>query len=288
MSKVIIGGGGAGGISSDDLDTLPGDVLAGKKFGGVGSDELQIGTMPSYGGTYWNRDMGVGLEPDNFYSFFPPGHYASFDSRGSLHRIPIAKVQGAIGATGNKIIPGQSICGVAGTVASMGAQTINPSASQQSIATSGKYMTGNVTINPVANLSANNIIKGVTVGGVAGTRNYYDSYKIRVVNDTTTRTLTTNDMILPYFHQDMIYGSYIQLRMYIKFSNGSETWSWHPAGISTQMIAHTYAGTIRVESSILRNADGNFKVYLRSESGSYNFNLLKVDIYGKTTANING
>lgn len=116
MSKVIIGGGGAGGIDSDELTASTIDVLAGKKFGGVGSDEVQIGTMPSYGGTYWNRDMGVGLEPDNFYSFFPPGHYASFDSRGSLHRIPIAKVQGAIGATGGKIIKGQTICGVAGTV----------------------------------------------------------------------------------------------------------------------------------------------------------------------------
>lgn len=147
MGKMIINGGGGGGIDPDELTGVPGDVLIGKKFGGVGSDEVQIGTMPSYGGTYWNRDMGVGLEPDNFYSFFPPGHYASFDSRGSLHRIPIAKVQGAIGATGNKIIPGQSICGVDGTVPSMGAQTINPSAAKQVVSCKGKYMTGDVVVN---------------------------------------------------------------------------------------------------------------------------------------------
>lgn len=56
-----------------------------------------------------------------------------------------------------------------GTIASLGGQTINPSASQQTVSSSGKYMTGNVVVNAVSNLAAANIKKGVVVGGVTGT-----------------------------------------------------------------------------------------------------------------------
>ena len=56
-----------------------------------------------------------------------------------------------------------------GTIESMEAQTITPGASAQTVSCTGKYMTGNVTINAVAGLSAGNIANGVTVGGVAGT-----------------------------------------------------------------------------------------------------------------------
>lgn len=56
-----------------------------------------------------------------------------------------------------------------GTIESMEAQTITPGASAQTVSCTGKYMTGDVTINAVAGLSAGNIANGVTVGGVAGT-----------------------------------------------------------------------------------------------------------------------
>lgn len=73
------------------------------------------GSMPSYGGTYWNNNLGIGLEADNLYSFFPVGYYAAFDSRGSLHRMPIARLRSAIGATADKIKKGQTIAGIIGT-----------------------------------------------------------------------------------------------------------------------------------------------------------------------------
>lgn len=56
-----------------------------------------------------------------------------------------------------------------GTIESMEAQTITPGASAQTVSCTGKYMTGDVTINAVAGLSAGNIANGVTVGGVSGT-----------------------------------------------------------------------------------------------------------------------
>ena len=74
------------------------------------------GTMPMYGGTYWNNSLGIGLESDNLYSFFPVGHYDQFDSRGSLHRIPIARLQSAVGASAEKIKEGTSIAGISGTM----------------------------------------------------------------------------------------------------------------------------------------------------------------------------
>ena len=58
---------------------------------------------------------------------------------------------------------------ITGTIASMGGQTITPSASKQTISTNKKYMTGDIVVNAVSNLSAANIKTGVTVGGVAGT-----------------------------------------------------------------------------------------------------------------------
>lgn len=54
------------------------------------------------------------------------------------------------------------------SIATLAAQTINPTASQQIVSTSGKYMTGNVTVNGVSNLTAANIRKDAIVGGVKG------------------------------------------------------------------------------------------------------------------------
>lgn len=58
---------------------------------------------------------------------------------------------------------------VTGNIASMGAQTVTPGNAAKTVSCSGKYMTGNVTVSAVANLTAANIKKGVTVGGVTGT-----------------------------------------------------------------------------------------------------------------------
>nr|DAJ03027.1 MAG TPA: tail protein [Caudoviricetes sp.] len=69
------------------------------------------------------------------------------------------------------------------SVATMGGQIVNPTASQQTVSTSGKYMTGNVVVNGVSNLSAENIKKGASVGGVVGS---WEGY-VPTVNDLYLR-----------------------------------------------------------------------------------------------------
>lgn len=58
---------------------------------------------------------------------------------------------------------------VTGNIASMAAQTVTPGNAAKTVSCSGKYMTGNVTVQAVTGLTAANIKKGVTVGGVTGT-----------------------------------------------------------------------------------------------------------------------
>lgn len=69
------------------------------------------------------------------------------------------------------------------TIATMGGQTVNPTASQQIVSTNGKYLTGNVTVNGVSNLTAANIKKGVNVGGTTGT---FEGY-VPTANDLYVR-----------------------------------------------------------------------------------------------------
>ena len=78
----------------------------------------------------------------------------------------------SLGINGNYTIPEGYHNGsgkVTQSIATMGGQTINPNASQQTVSSSGKYMTGNVVVNAVSNLAAANIKKGTVVGGVTGT-----------------------------------------------------------------------------------------------------------------------
>lgn len=89
---------------------VPGKMLSGQSACGVD------GNIPVYNGNYWNANLGVGLESDNLYSFAPYGYHAPFDDRGTLHRIPIQRVRDVTGVSANKIIEGQNIAGVWGSV----------------------------------------------------------------------------------------------------------------------------------------------------------------------------
>jgi hypothetical protein len=129
MGKIWMPGGGGGA----DLDVVtvsdPSDVLAGKVIVDKNGNPL-TGTMPN---------------------------------RGAISQ--------ALGINGTYTIPAGYHNGsgkVTQSIATMGAQTINPTASQQIVSTSGKYLTGNVTVNGVSNLTAANIKKGINVGGTVG------------------------------------------------------------------------------------------------------------------------
>lgn len=111
---------GAGKVTANSLASqTPGNADSGSILSGrsawVNGVEVD-GAIPVYNGNYWNANLGVGMESDNLYSFAPYGYHAPFDNRGTLHRIPIQRVRDVTGVSANKIIEGQNIAGVWGSV----------------------------------------------------------------------------------------------------------------------------------------------------------------------------
>lgn len=111
MGKVNIAPGGAGGLDPDELNAKASEVLAGKKFGGPGSDEPQTGTMVNRGA------VAQSLAINGTYTIQAGYHNGS------------GKVT-------------QSIATLAG-------KTITPSTAQQTVSCASKYMTGNVVVNAI-------------------------------------------------------------------------------------------------------------------------------------------
>ncbi|MDW2799905.1 hypothetical protein RZO55_20240 [Clostridium boliviensis] len=128
MGKIWMPGGG-GGADLEMVTAERPDVLTGKVIVDKDGNPL-AGTMPDNGAV--NQSLGI-----NSTYTIPKGYHNGL----------------------GKVIQ---------NVASMAGQTINPTASQQTVSSSGKYMTGNVVVNGVSNLTAANIRKGVNVGGVVG------------------------------------------------------------------------------------------------------------------------
>lgn len=116
-----------GGVDTDRLTALPEDVTEGKIFLGAGSDGRQVGTMPDHGSPKLTLPVNGKLE-------LPAGKYSG----------------------------GQ----VTQAIEMMDAQSVGPGAKQIVIHTAGKYMTGNITVRPVRNLTISNIKKNAYVGGV--------------------------------------------------------------------------------------------------------------------------
>lgn len=72
-----------------------------------------------------------------------------------------------------------------GTIASMSGQTVTPSASAQTVSTSGKYVTGNIIVSGDSNLAAANILSGKSIFGVNGS-----------AANTSDATLTSGSQML--------------------------------------------------------------------------------------------
>ncbi|MEY8352627.1 hypothetical protein AALB39_04630 [Lachnospiraceae bacterium 54-53] len=105
---------GVSGTATNDANVQAQYLLTGQIAYGKNGTKVN-GTMPLNSSNYWNNSLGLGLESDNLYSFFPTGYYPQFDTRGSLHRIPIDRLRSVLGVTSNKILEGQSIAGITGT-----------------------------------------------------------------------------------------------------------------------------------------------------------------------------
>lgn len=153
MAKGIIVGGG-GGAGSDECTSTRAHVLAPYTAITKDSDDEPVsGTIPDFTGVktkcenlWWNKD-GDG----NLAIAVPRGFHASDWGSGSYEYIAGQALRNAIGATDSaRILAGTTIAGLAGTIQSLGGQTLTPSRSQQVISSSGKYMTGNVVLNPIS------------------------------------------------------------------------------------------------------------------------------------------
>jgi len=154
---VLKGGSGA------DLDVVTAgvpDVLAGKVIVGADGEPL-TGTMAN------NGAVSQALNAGGSYTI-PTGYH---NGSGKVTANSLSS-QTSGTSTATQILSGYTAwvngSKITGSIASLAGQTITPSASQQTVSSSGKYMTGNVVVNAVSNLSAGNIKKGVVVGGVTG------------------------------------------------------------------------------------------------------------------------
>ena len=144
MGQCIIMTNGASGIDPDELTATKAQVLSGYTAGVKGEDNPIPGTMPERGA--WTGSVGM-----NGSITIPEGHH----SGGGKVNGPVVTQRGAwtsgLGINGKVIIPegyhnGQGY--VNQSIATLGGQTITPATIQQTIACSGKYMTGNVVIDP--------------------------------------------------------------------------------------------------------------------------------------------
>lgn len=192
---------GGGAIGSDELSVTADKVIEGNTYVGADTnDEIGAGTLVDRPSTVSAQSVAQGLSGGSncIFTRIPTGAYRTPTSTGypeitvlssmvatagglSSDKMLAGKTAFGINGTATSdanVTPSQMLSGffgyangnrIAGNIASLGAHTINPTASQQIVSTSGKYLTGNVTVNGVSNLTAANIKKGVNVGGTIGT-----------------------------------------------------------------------------------------------------------------------
>lgn len=154
MAECIVLKGG-GGADLDVITAVAPDVLAGKVILDKDGNPLP-GTMVNNGAV--NQSLTI-----NSTYTIPQGHH---NGQGKVTQ----------------------------NITTMGAQTINPTASQQIVSTSGKYLTGNVTVNGVSNLNAANIKKGVNVGGTVGSFEGYIAGSLDLYNRGAWGSITSSNL----------------------------------------------------------------------------------------------
>lgn len=132
-----------GGLSKRILEQITagaGDILDGKVIVDKNGNPL-TGTMPNKGS--WDCDVGIGATVT-----IPKGYH---DGTGTAKNTTTNRGawNGSVGVNGSVTIPQGYHNGsgrVTNSTPTMGAQTITPSGSQQTVSCSGKYMTGNVIV----------------------------------------------------------------------------------------------------------------------------------------------
>ena len=193
MGKVIIAGGAGPEPGSDECTATRAEVLTGyTAVTGDSDDEAVEGTLQLTGDaadsqvlagkTYYNTNPKI----KRTGSMVMQGAISQTLNAGESYVVPSGYHNGSGKVMANSLAsqtPGNATAAsiingdtawvngnkINGNIATMGSQSIIPTASQQVVSTSGKYLTGNITVNGVSNLAAANIKKGVNVGGIVGT-----------------------------------------------------------------------------------------------------------------------
>lgn len=161
MGRVLMTGAG-GGTGSDECTASKAQVLAGQTAVTSDSDDESVeGTMPNNGEQSATLKCGQSKKIPEGYTTGGTVTAADLASQTPGNLAASNMLSGAYGYSNG--------VRVNGGIASMGAQSVTPGAAVQKVSCRGKYMTGDVTVQAVAGLTAANIKKGVTVGGVTGT-----------------------------------------------------------------------------------------------------------------------
>lgn len=195
MGKIWMPGGGGGADLDAVTVTDPSDVLAGKvivdKEGNSLTGTLALSGNASddqvlSGQTYYNsapKTKRTGTMPNR-------GSVSQALNAGGSYTIPAGYHNGSGKVTANSLssqtsgtaAAAQILSGctawvngskITGSIASLAGQTITPGTSQQTLSSSGKYMTGNVVVAGDVNLVSKYIIANKSIFGVSGsTKNY--------------------------------------------------------------------------------------------------------------------
>ena len=161
---------GISGTYTSDANAVAGNILSGKTAYVNGSKIT--GSMPSRSDSGNVAQDKAWLYSNRVYFGVETGYYPSANYGGmtgvSERYITYESLAKIIGLTADKLITGNTILGITGSIPSKGAATYTPGRSNQTIA-SGQYLSGAQTIKGDANLVAANIAKGKSIFGISGT-----------------------------------------------------------------------------------------------------------------------
>ena len=161
---------GISGTYTSDANAVAGNILSGKTAYVNGSKIT--GSMPSRSADGNVAQDKAWLYSNRVYFGVETGYYPSANYGGmtgvSERYITYESLAKIIGLTADKLITGNTILGITGSIPSKGAATYTPGTSNQTIA-SGQYLSGVQTIKGDSNLVAANIAKGKSIFGISGT-----------------------------------------------------------------------------------------------------------------------
>lgn len=168
----------------------------------VASDVTASGATVTVKSGYYSAQVQKSVESGSATT--PTTSIAASFGTGSVNStglvtIPIANTSKSITPT---VSSGYVSAGTAGTItvtgsgtfqlSTMAGSTITPKSSQQTVSTSGKYLTGNIVINGDNNLIAGNIKSGVSIFGIEGSysgASYSTQAKTEINPTTSSQTI---------------------------------------------------------------------------------------------------